>query len=80
MLLSWARAKGERSNTACRIEKHVYTAPGEQIYYETIPAAAMQDGRLRIEFAVEEAFSFGADDRELGVLVNFMGRSPISLL
>jgi hypothetical protein len=62
------------------LQKHVFTTPGEQIYSAKIPPAALQEGRLRIEFAVEEAFSFGADDRELGVLVNFMGRSPVSLL
>jgi tRNA (mo5U34)-methyltransferase len=62
------------------LEKHVYTAPGEQVYAEKIPPDALREDRLRIEFAVDEAFSFGADERELGVLVNFLGRSPISLL
>ncbi len=61
------------------LEKHVYTTPGEQLYSEKIPPVALEGGRLRIEFAVDQAFSFGDDDRELGVLVNFMGRSPISL-
>jgi hypothetical protein len=62
------------------LQKHVFTTPGEQLYSARIPPAALQDDRLLVEFAVEEAFSFGADERELGVLVNFMGRSPVSLL
>jgi hypothetical protein len=61
-------------------QKHVFTTPGEHIYSAKIPPAALQGCRLRIEFAVEEAFSFGAEERELGVLVNLMGRSPVSLL
>jgi hypothetical protein len=62
------------------LQKHVYTTPGEQLYSAKIPPDAMHEGRLRIDFAVEETFSFGVDERELGVLVNFMGRSPVSLL
>jgi len=61
------------------LEKHVYTSPGEQFYSEKIPPLALQHDRLRIQFTVDEPFSFGEDDRELGVLVNFTGRCPILL-
>ncbi len=61
------------------LQKHVYTTPGEQLYVERIPPLTSGNGPLRIEFTVDEAFSSGTDDRELGVLVNFTGRSPISL-
>ena len=61
------------------LEKHLYATPGEHVYSEKIPLLALQHDGLRIQFAVDEPFSFGEDDRELGVLVNFTGRCPVLL-
>ena len=61
------------------LEKHVYRSPGQQTYSEKIPAPALRHDRLQIQFKVDEAFSFGEDPRELGVLVNFNVRCPIAL-
>ena len=47
------------------LEKHLYATPGEHVYSEKIPPLALQHDGLRIQFAVDEPFSFGEDDRDL---------------
>jgi tRNA (mo5U34)-methyltransferase len=61
------------------LEKHEYSTPGDQVYTERVPPDALGGTELRIEFTVDQPFSFGNDDRELGVLVSFARGRPILL-
>ena len=61
------------------LEKHSYASEGHHVYTEKIPAAALQDEGLRIEFTVDQPFTSANDHRELGVLVSFSDRCPVAV-
>lgn len=61
------------------LEKHEYSTPGNHTYTAKVPAHALDGEHLYVEFTVDQSFSFGNDDRELGVLVSFALGNPILL-
>jgi SAM-dependent methyltransferase len=49
-----------------------FTTPGEHLYVQDVPDAALQpDGSPLVRFELENAYRTGSDQRELGVQVSF---------